>query len=138
MRRNIVKQRLQNGETLLGTMIQEISTPAIAQIERSTAVDRIDEILSVPGVDVALIGPEDLSVSLGVPGQTEHPMMVEAIDDVITSALRNGIVPAIAGASVQPLKRWMEKGMRMVLYGSDLSFVMESSAAGLKSLRATG
>ena len=111
-------------------------TLAIAQIERKVAIDRIDELLSVPGVDVALIGPEDLSVSLGVPGETSHPVVVEAAEEVIASAHRNNVVSAIHSGTVEPLEGWMAKGMRMLMYGSDLAFLMESSRAGLHRLRA--
>jgi len=112
-------------------------TLAIAQIERRIAVENIDELLSVPGVDVALIGPEDLSVSLGVPGDTAHPTVVAAIEQVIESARRHNVVPGIHMGSVQPLKRWMEKGMRMIMYSSDLGFIMEAGASGLMQLRDT-
>jgi 2-keto-3-deoxy-L-rhamnonate aldolase RhmA len=110
-------------------------TLAIAQIERQVAVERIDDLLSVPGVDVALIGPEDLSVSLGVPGETSHPTVVKAIERVIESARRHSVVSGIHMGGVEPLKGWMAKGMRMIMYSSDLGFLMESSAIGLGQLR---
>jgi len=110
-------------------------TMAIVQIERKAAIERIDELLSVPGVDVALIGPEDLSLSLGVPGQTDHPMVVEAIETVIASAQRNGVVPGIHMGNIELLLRWHEKGMRMIMYDSDLGFLMAASASGVSELR---
>jgi len=110
-------------------------TMAIVQIERKAAIERIDELLSVPGVDVALIGPEDLSLSLGVPGQVDHPMVVEAIETVIASAQRNGVVPGIHMGSIELLLRWHQKGMRMIMYDSDLGFLMAASASGVSELR---
>jgi len=110
-------------------------TLVIAQIERRIAVEKIDEILSVPGVDVALVGPEDLSVSLGVPGQTSHPLVVEAIDEVIAAAARHNVVSGIHMGSVEPLRGWMAKGMRMIMYSSDLGFLLEAGAAGVAGLR---
>jgi 2-keto-3-deoxy-L-rhamnonate aldolase RhmA len=110
-------------------------TLAIAQIERKVAIENIDDILSVPGVDVALIGPEDLSVSLGVPGETNHPLVLNAIEKVIAAADRHQVVSGIHMGSVEPLARWMEKGMRMIMYSSDLGFIMEAGAAGLGQLR---
>ena len=92
--------------------------------------------LSVPGVDVALIGPEDLSVSLGVSGETSHRLVVAAIEQVIASAARNNVVAAIHMGSVESLQTWMAKGMRMLMYSSDLGFLMESSETGLTRLRA--
>jgi 2-dehydro-3-deoxyglucarate aldolase/4-hydroxy-2-oxoheptanedioate aldolase len=110
-------------------------TLAIAQIERRIAVDRIDDILSVAGVDVALIGPEDLSVSLGVPGETGHPIVVEAIEHVLAAAERHGVVTGIHMGSVERLRGWMARGMRMIMYNSDLSFLLEGGAAGVAQLR---
>ncbi|MDP7619991.1 MAG: aldolase/citrate lyase family protein [Dehalococcoidia bacterium] len=110
-------------------------TLVIAQIERREAVDRIDEVLSTPGVDVALIGSEDLSVSLGVPGETQSAPVVEAIEKVIAAAERNDVVSAIHLGSVESLETWAAKGMRMLMYGSDLQFLMESSTEGLNRLR---
>ena len=68
------------------------------------AVERIDDLLSVPGVDVALIGPEDLSLSMGVPGQTGHPLVVEAIEKVIlvrNAELGKPRTPGVAGIAVE-------------------------------------
>jgi len=115
--------------------INNEDTLVIVQIERKAAVERIDELLSVSGVDVALIGPEDLSVSLGVAGQTSHAIEVEAIEHVIAAAQRHGVVPGIHMGSVAALRRWMAKGMRMVMYSSDLGFLMEAGAAGVAGLR---
>ena len=111
-------------------------TIAIAQIERQAAVENIDNILSVPGVDVALVGPEDLSVSLGVPGESTHPRVIEAVETMIESAKRNHVVSAIHGGSFEFLQGWLEKGMGMIMYASDLDFLM-SSKAELDRLRAS-
>lgn len=116
---------------------QNEDTLVIAQIERKVAIERIDDILAAPGVDVALIGPEDLSVSLGVPGQTRHPSVVEAVETVIASANRHKVVAGIHMGGVEPLVGWMAKGMRMIMYSSDLGFLMEASALGLGRLHAS-
>jgi 2-keto-3-deoxy-L-rhamnonate aldolase RhmA len=111
-------------------------TLAITQIERKVAIDHIDELLSVAGVDVALIGPEDLSVSLGVPGETGHPSVIEAIETVVAAAQRHKIVAGIHMGSVEKLQAWMAKGMRLIMYSSDLGFLMDAGATGLAQLRA--
>jgi 2-dehydro-3-deoxyglucarate aldolase/4-hydroxy-2-oxoheptanedioate aldolase len=110
-------------------------TIAIAQIERRVAIENIDDLLSVPGLDAALIGPEDLSVSLGVPGQSTSGEVLGAIQTTIDAAKRHGLVSAIHMGSVEPLQGWLEKGMTMVMYGSDLDFMMASGRAGLAALR---
>jgi 2-keto-3-deoxy-L-rhamnonate aldolase RhmA len=65
----------------------------VLQIETKLAVERRDELLSVPGVDVVMVGPVDLSISLGVPGDFHHEKMVEAMDQIRESCLKHGVVP---------------------------------------------
>ncbi len=65
-------------------------TMVVALIEEVDAVDRIDEILSVDGLDVASIAPADLARSLGVLGQKNHPRMIEAVDRVLEAGRRLG------------------------------------------------
>ncbi|MCL6516073.1 aldolase/citrate lyase family protein [Alicyclobacillus sp.] len=60
-------------------------------IETRRALERIDEILSVPGLDVAYIGPTDLSVSLGCAGQPDAPPVREAIDEILNAGRRHGV-----------------------------------------------
>ncbi len=110
-------------------------TIAIAQIERRAAIENIDDLLSVPGLDAALVGPEDLSVSLGVPGESTSEQVVGAVETMVESAKRHGVVAAIHMGSVEPLQGWLAKGMTMVMYASDLDFLMGSSRTGLEALR---
>ena len=59
---------------------QNANTMVVLQIETKLAVERREELLSVPGIDAVMIGPADLSISLGVPGEFDHPKMIETID----------------------------------------------------------
>ncbi len=67
----------------------------VLQIETKLAVERRDELLSVPGIDAIMIGPADLSISLGVPGEFDHPKMIETIELVKESCLKHGVAPGI-------------------------------------------
>ena len=111
-------------------------TLVIAQIERKQAIENIDEILSVPGLDAAFIGPEDLSVSMGIPGETNHPSLITAVETMIEAAERHNIVSGIHVYDVESFERWHGKGMRLFMYGADLFFLMEASTSGLNELRA--
>ena len=115
--------------------INNQDTLVIAQIERKVAIENIDDLLSVPGVDVAFVGPEDLSVSMGIPGETGHPLIEEAVETVIAAAQRHNVVPGIHIFDVADLESWVGKGMRFYMYSSDLSFIMEAGAAGLGQFR---
>ena len=65
-------------------------TVSIAQIETKLAVDNADAIAAVEGIDVLLIGPNDLSISLGVPGDLMNPIEIEAISHVAAMCKKNG------------------------------------------------
>jgi 2-dehydro-3-deoxyglucarate aldolase/4-hydroxy-2-oxoheptanedioate aldolase len=111
-------------------------TIAIAQIERKAAIENIDDILSMPGIDVALVGPEDLSVSLGLDQDEVQARVGAAIGTMMAAAARHGVVSAIHMGSVEALQAWLGKGMGMVMYSSDLGFLMgDPSRGGLERLR---
>jgi 2-keto-3-deoxy-L-rhamnonate aldolase RhmA len=111
-------------------------TIAIAQIERQSAIENIDDILAVPGVDVALVGPEDLSVSLGLAEEDLPGRVARAIETMMAATRRRGVVAAIHMGDVDRLQDWLRKGMGMVMYSSDLGFLMgDPSKGGLERLR---
>src|SRR5206468_5939380 len=69
------------------------NTLVVMQIETRRALDMREELLAVPGVDAVMVGPADLSISLGVPGQFKHPKMVEAMEAIRDTCIRRGIAP---------------------------------------------
>jgi 2-keto-3-deoxy-L-rhamnonate aldolase RhmA len=116
--------RQANAETLL-----------IMQIETQAGLDQMDEILSVPGLDVALIGPFDLSTSLGIPGEVNHPRMVAAIDRFVKSCARHKVVPGNFVTTVADGQVWLRRGMRFLIYSVDFCILMERSRQVLAELR---
>jgi 2-dehydro-3-deoxyglucarate aldolase/4-hydroxy-2-oxoheptanedioate aldolase len=92
----------------------------VLQIETRAALERCDELLSVAGVDVALVGPSDLSIALGVPGQFDHPKMVEAITRVIECCRRHGVYPGIQARTVALARFWKERGVQFIGCGTDI------------------
>ncbi len=112
------------------------NTLVVLQIETLLAVERRDELLSVPGIDVVMVGPVDLSISLGVPGNFEHPKMVEAMEKIRDSAIAHGVVPGTQTRTVSLAKFWKERGMLFLGSGSDTGFLFEKAsevASALKS-----
>lgn len=101
----------------------------IAQIETVPAVEAIDEIASVDGIDVLLIGPNDLAVSLGKPGELTSPEEDEAIAKVAEAAQRHGKVFAMH-AGTEMLRRWADRDMRMIMNSMDI----HAMRSGLSSL----
>ena len=115
--------------------VQNEATVAIAQIERKVAIEILEEILSVYGIDVAIVGPEDLSLSYGVPGQTSHPKVMEAIQKLIDVSIELGIAPGIHMGNLEKLNGGKQKGMQVIMYNSDLGFLLEGAEKGLAALR---
>ena len=107
---------------------------AVMQIERKAAIDNIDDLLSVQGVDVALIGPADLSLSLGASGPSA-PEVQEAIQKVVDSGKRHGVATGIHLRDMEQLKVWRDKGMTMLTCSTDLDILiggMKAIVDGLK------
>src|SRR5437016_7266702 len=93
---------------------QNLNTLAVVQLETVGAVERADELLSLKGVDAIMVGPADLSISLGVPGQFDHPLMIETICKLIETCNRHRVVPGIQTRNVAMARQWVELGMRFV------------------------
>jgi 2-keto-3-deoxy-L-rhamnonate aldolase RhmA len=91
----------------------------IVQIETKTAIENLDEIAAVDGVDVLFVGPLDLSVSLGVPDQFDHPVEQEALAKVVKACRGAGKAPGILVANEAQLKTVKALGFTFVAIGSD-------------------
>jgi len=102
-------------------------TSLIVQIETKDAINNLDSILSVKGVDIALIGPNDLSISLGVGGQKNSPILIGAIEKTIEACKRNNVVPAIHVNDLDSAISWAKKGMQFISYGSEMDYISKTA-----------
>jgi 2-dehydro-3-deoxyglucarate aldolase/4-hydroxy-2-oxoheptanedioate aldolase len=114
---------------------QNRNTLSVVQFETTTAMERADELLSLKGVDIAMVGPADLSISLGVPGQLDHPLMVSTIERLIEQCNRHGVVPVIQTRGVPMARQWAERGMRFVGAAAEHVFLLEKSKETVAQLR---
>ncbi len=89
-------------------------TLLIVQIEGKKGVENIDDILSVKGLDAIFIGPYDLSQSLGVPGEIDHPKVTEKIKEVVGKVRRAGLSLGIYVDDAQAAKRWIDLGVQFI------------------------
>jgi 2-keto-3-deoxy-L-rhamnonate aldolase RhmA len=112
------------------------NTISVVQFESATAIDRADELLSLPGFDVAMVGPADLSIALGVPGQFDHPLLISTVDKLIERCNRHGVVPGIQTRGVAMAKMWAERGMRFVGAAAEHVLLLEKSKETVSQLRA--
>jgi 2-keto-3-deoxy-L-rhamnonate aldolase RhmA len=112
------------------------NTMVVFQIETKRALERRDEILSVPGVDAVMVGPADLSISLGVPGEFEHPKLIEAIEQIRDSCLKHGVAPGLHMRALKQALFWKERGMLLLSTGNETAFLFDKAAEAVAALRA--
>ena len=97
----------------------------VVQFETKTALERADELLSVPGIDVAMVGPADLSISLGMPGDVENREFVETVMAFMAKCQRHGVAPGIHSRNVEGAKPWVARGMKLIGAGGEFSMFLE-------------
>ena len=95
----------------------------VLMIEKKQAIDNLDEILDVPGVDMLQFGPSDYSISVGQPRPARSEETQQAGLKVIETALKKGIRPRIEAGSVDQLKRHLDLGVRDFCVGWDVGVV---------------
>lgn len=111
------------------------NTMVVVQFETVTAMERADELLSVQGVDVAMVGPSDLSISLGVPGDFNHPRLVDCILKFIKACEAHKVVPGIHCRNEAQAEPWIERGMRLVGAGGEHGLLLEKARQAATQLR---
>ncbi len=111
-------------------------TMVIVQFETAYSIEQCDELLAVPGIDVAMIGPADLSISLGVPGEFEHPRIIEATRHFVAACERHKVVPGIHCRDYRMALPWLERGMRFLGCGSEHGMMLEKARDVMSEVRA--
>jgi len=113
------------------------ATLVVGMIESITAVENVADIASVVGLDMLLVGTNDLCNSLGVPGQLDHPRVHDAYAHVAAVCREKGKHLGVGGLSSRPelAKQFIELGARYVSAGSDTGFLMSAATATAKAFR---
>lgn len=108
----------------------------VVMVESETAVANADAMAAVEGVDVLLIGTNDLCAEMGIAGQYGHDKVRAAYDAVVAACRNNGKHLGMGGVYDEELaSQYIAKGARMILGGSDLSFLMQAGKARASFLR---
>ena len=94
-------------------------TLVVLHIEARESLDRVEEILAEDGVDVAFLGPYDLSQALGIPGEVTHPRVREAMRSIAAAAARRGVAAGCFANSLEQAKLWMGEGVTYLAYSVD-------------------
>lgn len=107
----------------------------IIQLESKTAMRDIEQLVSVPGVDAAFIGPNDLSQSYGKPGQSEDPEIIADLLNFIQVCNRHGVAPGIHAFDMKTAQRWIDAGMRLICYSNDINMITDTGTAYTTELK---
>ena len=110
----------------------------VVMLETPTAIANADEIASVPGVDVLLIGSNDLCAEMGIPGDFGNDRLADAYAKMIAACKKSGKFPGMAGIYNEAIMpRYIEMGARFILSGQDAAFLMAGAQARTGFLRKT-
>ncbi len=116
---------------------QDRESLVLVQIESARAVENVDAILAVDGVDGASVGRGDLSAALGVAGQRNHPDVLAGVHAMIAGARRHGKTPALLLNDLSEADEWIAAGVRLLTYGGDAIFLRTAAEAAATHLRAS-
>ena len=113
-----------NEEALVAVMCESVE-----------GLKNIDEIVRVPGIDTVFIGAFDLSQSLGMPGQTTHPIVEDAIQTILNACKRAEVIPGIVAPSLELTRKRIEQGFLYVTTFDDMAFFADAAAKRLDEIR---
>ena len=107
----------------------------IVQAEHATAVENIESIVAVEGVDAVLLGPYDLAASLGKMGDVDDPVVTDAIERVTRTCLEAEMPLGIFGVTAAAVRPYIDRGYRLIVAGVDGLFLGTAARATLSELR---
>jgi 4-hydroxy-2-oxoheptanedioate aldolase len=108
---------------------------AIVTIEHPDAVGSIDRIMSVPGIDLAFIGPGDLAMAMGIPGQFNHPMFMETVRQAEAGILRSQVALGGVARTPEQAREMVERGYRAIVFGFDWMLLQQSASRFIQAVR---
>lgn len=111
------------------------ATTIVIQIEQIKAVENIESIVQVEEIDAILVGPYDLSASMGLMGQIDHPEVVKAINQVAATSKAAGKTLGIFGLSSEDVKKYIDKGYTLIAAGIDSQMLGNAAIGMIRSIR---
>ena len=118
-----------------GQMRSNENIVIIMLIETKEGVSNVEEIASLDGVDALWIGHSDLSASLGIPGQFNHPDFKLAVKKVVDSAKKNGLHLGRLTQNISDTRRFIEDGYDLICFGNDVSLLRNSIKNGILNIQ---
>jgi 2-dehydro-3-deoxyglucarate aldolase len=111
-------------------------TVVMVQAEHAMAVQNIDAIVRVPGIDALQLGPYDLSASMGKMGQIDDPEVVAAIDKIMKAGLAAGLAIGCFGLSAESIRTYVDRGSNLICAGVDTMLLGKAAKELARELRA--
>jgi 2-dehydro-3-deoxyglucarate aldolase/4-hydroxy-2-oxoheptanedioate aldolase len=112
-----------------------LNTTIICQIESREGLANMGEIAATPGVDVLWVGQADLTQSLGIPGQFDHPSFLDALKRVTDMAHRRGLGAGIQPNNLAQAQEWMELGFDVISYSGDFYVYLAALSQAVAEVR---
>lgn len=113
-------------------------TLLVAMIETRRAIDNLPDILKVEGLDGIMIGPDDLSQDLGVPGEMQSPVLLEAFEEIFARCRAAGVPYGLSAQSPDMARNWVAKGATWIPYQNDAAMVLNAARAAVPQLMQIG
>ena len=111
-------------------------TLVVVMLETPTAIENAEAIAAVPGIDSLLIGTNDLTLEMGIPGQLGDDRIVAAYERVISACQANGKFPGMGGVyTLDLMQRYIAMGARLILGGNDFSLMMDAARGQATAVR---
>lgn len=112
-------------------------TMTVLQIECEAGLGCVEEIAAVDGVDALFIGPYDLTLSMGIVEQFEHPRFWKAVERTLNACAKAGIAGGLQASSFDMLRRARDCGARLLMYGNDMTVLLEGYRTALRMMKGT-
>ena len=107
----------------------------VAQIETAEGLENVEAIMEVPGIDVGWLGHFDLTNSLGIPGQFEHPKFLEAVECIAAACEQHGKVAGFLDLDPERICLLRDKGFRLLGYGHDVGVFQAGLRQGFAQIK---
>jgi 2-dehydro-3-deoxyglucarate aldolase/4-hydroxy-2-oxoheptanedioate aldolase len=110
----------------------------VIQAEHILAVQNIEALVRVEGIDAVLVGPYDLSASMGLAGQVDHPEVQAAIEQVRGACRESGMPLGVFATTAQRASQFLSQGFSLLAVGSDALFLSQAAGSAVQHLRELG
>ncbi len=114
-------------------------TYLIIGVESVAAIENLEQLIAVEGVDGVFLGPHDITVSMGIPTEYQNPLFIDTVEDIARRCRRCsvglGLHFPLLNFGEEIVRRWMEAGMNWIINGADIVVMRETMNAQLRQLR---